>query len=146
MQHGTTFDIRVCTWTWANTWMKMWIAVSGSGSVCARVLGLNSHLQTYLLYVIFQMESHFLPGRPQIRSFYLCLPHSWDDRWQPPPAAYLLRWGLTNFLLGLALETWSCRSPSPTELAWHDRHEPPCLARIFYFYLSVFTGFSTWQI
>jgi hypothetical protein len=43
------------------------------------------------------------PGSLRLQSSYLCPPHNWDYRHQPPCSDGLLRWGLLNFLPGLAL-------------------------------------------
>jgi hypothetical protein len=39
---------------------------------------------------------------PSFQSSFFCLTSSWGHRCIPPHQTCLLRWGLTNFLLGLA--------------------------------------------
>jgi hypothetical protein len=53
--------------------------------------------------------SLFCPSRPIPSSFYLYLPHSWDDRQPPPcPAFFVEMGGFANFLPELA---WNLSPP-----------------------------------
>jgi hypothetical protein len=58
----------------------------------------------FLALVIFPVESHVILPRADLRphSSYLHLPHIAGITDMPPLPACLLRWGLTNFLPGLA--------------------------------------------
>jgi hypothetical protein len=68
-----------------------------------RAFTLSHSTSPFLLYLFLRYGFMFLPGaRHRLQSSYLCFPSSWDDRHIPPYSTYLLRWGLTDFLPGLA--------------------------------------------
>jgi hypothetical protein len=53
--------------------------------------------------IIFEIVYHFMPGQHGPWSSYLHFHHSWNDKHtRPQPVFYWLKWGLANFLSGLA--------------------------------------------
>jgi hypothetical protein len=58
-----------------------------------------SHAPSPFALAIFWIRFNFYADWPAWSSYlwFLCY---WDDRHVPPKLAYLLRWGLTNFLPG----------------------------------------------
>jgi hypothetical protein len=59
------------------------------------------------LFAFFQIGSHVFAWTGLDCSPILCLPHSLDDRCMPPCPVFWLRWDLTTFLPGLALNSWA---------------------------------------
>jgi hypothetical protein len=90
-------------------------------------------LPFFALSIFLKGSCAFTWGDLGPHSSYLSLLHRWDCRYAPPHLAYLLRWGLPNFLPGLP---WNCYPDLCLAGNWEYRDEPLCLANIHLFIAS----------